>query len=181
MPKEQIQRRQIRGGRSGMERLWGRLELVRSVALSFVPTNILIFTHSPCFDPLSNSSFINSTKTYKWFTLCSVLGILYTHMSILLIFTIPWLGYRWDIWSQEMSSNVLRVYAASKWWDSEYNTDIVAPDCVFNQQLIPRPQVISLIPELALDQTRDLRAITALHHSIYMSIYFVIFSKKVVQ
>lgn len=75
--------------RGGLGKLWGRLELVPSVAVSFAPINRLIFTHSPCFEPLSNFSFTNSTKTYKLFTLCSVLGMLYTHMSILLIFTTP--------------------------------------------------------------------------------------------
>lgn len=75
--------------RGGLGKLWGWLELVHSVAVSFAPTSRLIFTHSPCFEPLSNFSLTNSTKTYKQFTLCRVLGMLYTQMSILLIFTTP--------------------------------------------------------------------------------------------
>lgn len=89
MHREQTQRTQISQRRQiRIGKLSERLELVHSVAGSFVPINILIF-HSPCFEPLPKFSFSSSTKTYKWFTLCSVLGMLYTHVSILLIFTIP--------------------------------------------------------------------------------------------
>lgn len=39
-------------------------------------------------------------------------------------------------------------------------------------------KAITLIPKLAFDQTGDHRAITALHPLMYMSIYLVIFSRK---
>lgn len=133
----------VKEGRSGTDRLSGRLHLVH-LQLCHLRPWILLFSPffqalNPCLSCLAQTA-LRLISSWQG----SALG---TH-------TCPffWSSQSHDSWSPEMSSNFSRVYPAPKCQDQVCNPDILAPDCGLNQQLILGPQVFLLVPKLAFDQ-----------------------------